>query len=90
MTVWDHLVANSTLAEADGDAWEHLINPSGEGGGGITIINSVTSLTEEPSIMLSELPNTTSLIGEVSERITEIDTTQSIREIPEGELNGIC
>ena len=33
MTVWEHLVTNSTLAEADGDAWEHLTNPSGEGGG---------------------------------------------------------
>ena len=38
MDVWENLVANSTLAEGDGDAWEHLINPSGEGGGGITII----------------------------------------------------
>ena len=33
MTFWDHLVNNSTLAEAEGDTWEHLINPSGEGGG---------------------------------------------------------
>ena len=33
MTAWEHMVANSTLDEADGDAWEHLINPSGEGGG---------------------------------------------------------
>ena len=33
MTVWEHLVNNSTLAEAEGDAWEHLTNPSGTGGG---------------------------------------------------------
>ena len=29
MDVWETLVAGSTLSEDDGDAWEHLTNPSG-------------------------------------------------------------
>lgn len=28
MDFWETLVANSSLAEVDGDVWEHLTNPS--------------------------------------------------------------
>lgn len=28
MTFWEQMVSNSTLAEADGDMWDHLTNPS--------------------------------------------------------------
>ncbi len=92
MDVWEHLVANSTLSEGDGDAWEHLINPSGEGGGGITINTNVTSIMEENAILLSELPSTTPLIKEVIVTITEIENITSIQEIPKELLdgNGIC
>ena len=27
MDMWEYVVANSTLAEGDGDFWEHLSNP---------------------------------------------------------------
>ena len=92
MDTWEHLVANSTLAEADGDAWEHLTNPSGEGGGGITINTNVTSLQEENAIMLAELPSTTPLLREVVTTITEIENITSIQEMPKESLdgNGIC
>ena len=46
MDAWEHMVANSTLDEADGDAWEHLMNPSGEGGGDDVLV-PVENITVE-------------------------------------------
>ena len=69
MTYWEHLVANSTLAEAGGDVWEHLTNPSGEGGGGgdIFLGSDVVIIEEENAILLAEVSDTTIFISEANE-----------------------
>jgi len=87
MDAWSILKANSTLES--GDAWEHLTNPSGEGGG-IIIKTEVDSLKEEDSIILAEVSTTSSLREELTEKIVEVQDTESIQETTGESLDGIC
>ncbi len=74
MTVWEHLVANSTLAEAEGDAWEHLTNPSGEGGGGLDrlVPYGHLSLSVETGPMSVDIEKRV-LEANIEKRVLEID-----------------
>lgn len=91
MTVWDHLVSNSTLAEAEGDAWEHLINPSGEGGGGDIIINSeLITVTEDPVINVVEYSDKVAIIEDDVIILVETDDVIQITIKDEDNLDVIC
>ena len=91
MTVWEHLVFNSTLAEADGDAWEHLIYPNGEGGGGDIIINSELVLIEEcPIIKVSEHSDTVSIEDTSPILIQVEEDIILISEVEIGEIDVVC
>jgi len=89
MTVWDHLVANSTLAEEDGDAWEHLTNPSGEGGG--LIINSdVVFIAEDKVIEIKEDNNIIEIKEQKPIFIEELDIIDEIIEDEGDVIDVIC
>lgn len=92
MTVWEWLVSNSSLAEADGDAWEHLTHPSSVGGASVQIGEAVP-------IKISAIENTIKLAdGAEAFKIAEEDTTDvlamvdnsDIIEQKEDKINGLC
>lgn len=99
MTVWDHLVANSTLAETAGDAWEHLTNPSGEGGGGDIIVNSeINYLFDEaddtisdgdPIIRIKEDTSIINIMESVVDLISEADNDGNITTAEEDQINEV-
>ena len=84
MTYWEHLVANSTLAEAEGDVWEHLLNPNGEGGGGGEIFfgSDVVIIEEENAILLAEVNDTVVFIEQATDDVIvifEVEDTELIQ-----------
>ena len=90
MTVWEHLVFNSTLAEADGDAWEHLVNPSGEGGGDIIINSELVFIEDYPTVKISEYSDTISIEDTSSILIKVEEDIILISEVEIGEIDVVC
>lgn len=90
MTVWEHLVANSTLAEGDGDAWDHLTHPSGTGGSGDIIINSeLVKVEEEAPIRIIEYSEKVGIIEVEEIVVTDYDPTDEINE-EKDDVNVVC
>jgi hypothetical protein len=80
MDAWEILYDNSTLAS--GDAWEHLNNQEGGGGGDITISGYISASIDQPTLssnittILSANINTETLTAEVGGVLSaNIDTT---------------
>ena len=91
MSVWEHFVANSTLAEGDGDAWEHLTNPSGTGGEGGLTINSELILVGADNPVNVEFIDDLIGVDEVGTVLIDVeDDIILITEIKIGELDVLC
>ena len=88
MTAGQHIVNNSTLLT--GIAWDHLINPSGEGGGGIVINSERVVIIEEPIIKLVEYSDKVVIIEEQVVSIVEKDDVVTILDQEKEEIDVIC
>lgn len=88
MTYWEHLVTNSTLLEADGDVWEHLTNPSGEGG---VVINSELIKVKKIDDVVVEVESDVVLVEEV--KLVEVEVKSDIiyvKELKREVINVVC
>ena len=94
MTIWEHIVENSTLDEADGDFWEHLTNPSGKGSG--VILNSEIDYLLDSENITYFIEDDYDIIMEVEnvDLLTESDVNDLVAEEEniniEDLVEGIC
>ena len=90
MSIWEMAVANSTLAEGDGDFYEHLANPSGDGGGGVVINSELVFIGVEEPVEVSVEDDITYIQEQEDILISTEDDIILIAEIKIGELDVLC
>ena len=87
MTAGQNIVANSTLLT--GTAWDHLINPSGVGGGGVVINSELVKVKEESLISIVEYSDKVAIIEVEEIVVTDYDPTDEINE-EKDDVNVVC